>query len=637
VTGIPLWLWAVIAAALIAGLYGRFKGIGLWPLGVDEFYLSRSIDNVLRGGLPAFPCGGYYNRGLLYQYAVAGLRLIGWSPEFAGRFVAASCSLAVLPAAYLLARRIQGSLAGWVVLIILSLSVWEIEMARFARMYAPFQAVFCWYLVFYVRYGLERRDRDLFWMIGLSVIGVFTWEGGALLGAANLFAVLASHEGGRLRRGDVFRVAVLAVLLMLFYVATRDLRGFADLPGGEAAGQAAAPTGIAAWLSPLWQHPVWACGLLVPLALSLPALKWIGSYRDRWLSAAGLLAVLMSAAAHAFLVCGAVLALLLLTRLVDFGDLHWRAARYFWLAIAAYALFWFGCDVAAAVNGPGTALDVVRRLFGYPDIYDEILRPWGRTLPILSAALCLGILFGGWRAMRGLPAARPVACLLALIVLLVLAIGASGTDRLETRYTFFLYPLLMVLAVSALMGILQGAAAMAVAVGLPLLCFAATEDFQPGHVLAIDSARVNYRSGMSPARVAHYYPRNDMRGAAEWLAREVKADDVVVTGIPNLDAYYHRIDYFFLNESDSRYETYVCADGRTDRWTNRPVLYTLEALRPLVGSGRRVYAVLYWTDEQRLRKYAASAGWSVSRPWKADFATADVLLVAANPPGAPRQ
>ena len=66
----PLLLLA--AAAVLAGLYGRFKGLGTWPLGVDEFYISRSIDNVLRSGLPRFPCGGYYTRGLLYQYLVAG-------------------------------------------------------------------------------------------------------------------------------------------------------------------------------------------------------------------------------------------------------------------------------------------------------------------------------------------------------------------------------------------------------------------------------------------------------------------------------------------------------------------------------------------------------------------------------------
>lgn len=33
--------------ALFTGLCGRFKGIGTWRLGVDGYYISRSIDNIL--------------------------------------------------------------------------------------------------------------------------------------------------------------------------------------------------------------------------------------------------------------------------------------------------------------------------------------------------------------------------------------------------------------------------------------------------------------------------------------------------------------------------------------------------------------------------------------------------------------
>ncbi len=82
-------LLILVPAAMLVGLYGRFKGIGSWPLGVDEFYTSRSVDHVLLTGWPRFPCGGYYTRGVLFQYLVAGLRLSGLSPEFAGRFLCA--------------------------------------------------------------------------------------------------------------------------------------------------------------------------------------------------------------------------------------------------------------------------------------------------------------------------------------------------------------------------------------------------------------------------------------------------------------------------------------------------------------------------------------------------------------------
>ena len=38
---------------------------------------------------------------------------------------------------------------GLIAVAVLALSVWEIEIGRFGRMYAPFQALFAWYIVFF--------------------------------------------------------------------------------------------------------------------------------------------------------------------------------------------------------------------------------------------------------------------------------------------------------------------------------------------------------------------------------------------------------------------------------------------------------------------------------------------------------
>jgi hypothetical protein len=126
-----------------------------------------------------------------------------------------------------------------------------------------------------------------------------------------------------------------------------------------------------------------------------------------------------------------------------------------------------------------------------------------------------------------------------------------------------------------------------------------------------------------------------MNGAAEFLAAHVQPGDVVITGVANLDEYYRHIDYFYLDAADARYETYVCPDGVTDRWTNHPVLYTVEALKPFVNSGHRVYASLYQDAEVRLRDYAPTAGWSVTRIWTSPYAHSAVLLIVAQPSAIP--
>jgi hypothetical protein len=614
-----LLLFAVPAAALI-GLYGRFKGIGTWPLGVDEFYISRSIDHVLATGLPGFPCGGYYTRGLLYQYTVAALRMCGASPEFAGRFVAGLSSLAVLPAAYLLGKRIRGSLAGWLTVMILFLSIWEIEMARFGRMYAPFQAVFAWYVVFYIRYTVDRNAAALSWMVILSIVGILTWEGGVLLGVANLLAVVHAHDRGRLSAAHWRRMAGLLLLLALLYLASRDLR---DAAGSAAADPAATVSGssqlhlLLAWVSALRRHPVWALAFLLPLCIAAASLRFIWSWRSRWLAFIGLSLVLLAALVHSFAAVAGILGLLLLTRLIEPHELASSRGRIFIFALSMLLMFWLAFDL---VSG-GRSIEF---LIGFPDVYRRIAWPWARALPLLTVGVVMAAIF--WFSKSIAAAARPltpVGALLSLLLLMLLAVAAIPTVRIETRYTFFLYPLLVILAVSAILdlaeryrlhrGIRRGIPVLALAAS-PLLCFGISEDFQIGQVAHIDSAAATFRLGMSPARADHYYPRNDMRGVAAWLAAHIQPADVVVNGIPNLDQ-YGPSDYFYLDEDDNRYDAYMCRDGRTERWTNHLVLYPVDALRAIVRPGRHVYATLYPDVEERLRREAPSRGWIVTRTY----------------------
>ncbi len=631
---VRLLLLLAVPAATLIGLYGRFKGIGTWPLGVDEFYISRSIDHVLTTGLPGFPCGGYYTRGLLFQYLVAALRMSGLSPEFAGRFVAGMCSLAVLPAAYLLGKRVQGSLTGWLTVIVLLVSIWEIEMARFGRMYAPFQAVFVCYLVFFLRYTVDKDVAALRWMIGLSIVGVLTWEGGTLLGVANLFAVLQSHERGRLRASDWGRLAGLAILLALLYVASRDLRDVADSTASEAAEAGTAGSGFAsnllqmavASLSAVRPHRIWVLAFLVPLGFAAASMRFLWSHRSQWMMFAGLCMVLAAALGHAFTAGAGVLGLMLLMGLTDWRELASRPARPFLLAILSLLLFW----LAYYQFTGGRPFEAA---FGFPDIYQRIGRPWARAMPALTVAILLSVAFWFLKSVTApAKAPTPVASLLALLLLLVFIVGAIPTNRIETRYTFFLFPLLIVMAISASLEIerhweTRRRVPQLLLAALPLLCFTLTEDFQIRQVAHIDSAAANYRLGMSSARTDHYYPRNDMRGVAAWLAAHVQAGDIVVSGIPNLDEYYGGFDYFYLDEEDNRYDAYMCGNGRTERWTNHPVLYTINALNSVVGTGHRLYGSVYADVEERLRRDAPARGWSVTRVYTAADGKTDVVSI----------
>jgi hypothetical protein len=639
------WAIAVITtAALLAGIYGRFKGLGTWPLGVDEFYISRSIDNVLRTGLPQFPCGGYYTRGVLYQYAVALLRMCGMSAEFSGRIVPAISSLAVLPAVYLLGRRVHGRTVGLLVMILLLVSIWEIEMARFARMYAPFQAVFAWYLVFFLRYTVDRHRRSLVLMVLFSVLGILTWEGGVFIGLLNMLPPLINQKNGRLRRADWFYLAGMLVLLLLLVLATRDLRGFATPPLQSASDDSEAQGGALAFsrfIVSVHEGWLWFALSLAPLGFLLASLRWVWALRHRWLAASGLAVSLLCATFHQFLAAGATLILLPLLGLVDWRELTARTARFFWLAITANAVFWLSfclltgvwdADVSAASTTQNKIMAVAKYLLGLPNILDEIVRPWGRVLPLLGIGLVIAIASLIVRTIVRRERDTVTSVLLVAMVIMVLGVGAITTDRVETRYTFFLYPLALMLAMTALAlwcekWIRERRTGLFLTGIAGLTLFALSEDFQPRHLADIDSARITFRLGMPPAVADHYYERGDTRGAALWLDAHVHQDDVVLNGIPSIDQYYHGVTFFFLDAGDPHYETYACRSGTEDRWTQHRLLYTMDAVRPKISATHIVFLIGYPGQTKTVLAEAKMRGWSAQLVWSSIDKGIDVLAL----------
>ncbi len=644
----PRPLAAIAFAVLLAGLYARFKGLGTWPLGVDEFYISRSIDNVLRSGLPEYECGGYYPRGLVFQYVVAALRLTGLTPEFAGRLVTAASSLAVLPAAWLIGKRAHGAAVGWLVVIVLSISVWEVEMARFARMYAPFQAVFAWYLVFFLQYTVDRKRSALRPMILLSVLGVFLWEGGAMLGLTNLLPPLINHDQGRLRRRDWLYLGGMTILFIaMFAFVQMDFRGMADpanLPSDLEPDRA--PDRLSPPQAPFTTlpfHTGWMLLALAPMALAVASLRWIVTLRTRWLAACGLLAALLAALLHQYLACFAILCVLMLMRWIDWRDLTSRPARPFVMAIIASAAFWIAFSLgttewrpAAATGGSPQSewFALALAFLGFPNILAEIALPWGRAIPYLSlgllaslAALTVSAILSSERE------AGAVRTLLIALLVLVLLIGASDPPRHETRYAFFLYPLMIVLAIAAVAMLAETLTSVprhqtALTALCVLALYALSEDFQPRHLLTIDSRETNFRLGLKPALRSHYYPRADIRGAADWLAERVRPGDIVISGIPNLDAYYAQIDYFLLDREDPRYRAYACENATLERWTNRPLLRDIDDIK---ATGRqRVFVVAFPAPAKRLGSEVLQRTWRLKPLWTSVDGQINVLVLTGN-------
>jgi len=628
----PLGLLTICCVA--AGGLARFWHLGKWPLAIDEYYFAQSVQNLLHHGIPKFDCGGYYQRGLLLQYASAALQLAGLSAELAPRLIAAISTLIALPAAFQLGRRLGGRDVGLLAVAVLALSVWEVEIGRFGRMYGPFQALFLWYVVFFVQYVVDGRRRAVIPMLVLSALGFAVWEGGIFLVLTNLLPPFIRHPDGRLTRRDVaYLIGCSLLLIPAYYLTVADLRtSDSDMPPdyveppdtpSESRLDAAIPP-----YKTLKAHLIWAAAFLIPVGFVLwGALRQVRTRlqpKAQPLAMLGMLLVLACAALHQFELALGMLVILVLLGLVSTESLTPAAARPLYIAILVCAAFWVAFGVAVSDwHNPGLSSLHTLFLLGYefvrfPDVVRQIAMPWARTVPLLSLGLFIlvtaAVLRGVLRYRDTPPAER---ILLALFVVLFLAAAASNPPRQETRYVFFLYPLAVLFSIMTIGRFMRrmlgesplGAAAAAI---VCLLAFIASEDFRPIHLWNIDSEAINFRIGMGSRLSGHYHPRSDTRSAATWLqAHATPGEDLVIIAFPGVDFYYPKSDYYFVAESDPRFESWACSRGTTQRWSNLPMIHSYEALRAKAASGRRVWMVLEPSRMQPILAVLPPGSWTL--------------------------
>jgi predicted membrane-bound mannosyltransferase len=132
---------------------------------------------ILERGIPMFPGGGYYVRGILLQYLTALPVSFLQNLELAVRIVPFLFGALTVPLFYLFCRKFLGEFESILCTVILLLSSWHIELSRFARMYMPFQFFFFLFL-YSVHSGFREnafRHRLAAWIV--ATLTVFVYEG----------------------------------------------------------------------------------------------------------------------------------------------------------------------------------------------------------------------------------------------------------------------------------------------------------------------------------------------------------------------------------------------------------------------------------------------------------------------------
>lgn len=587
--------------AVLVGAYSRLRGLGTWPWATDGYLIGQSVDNILRYGIPAFDCGGYYMRGLTLQYLIVPLHWLGIHAELAARLIPAACSFAVLAAVYRLGKRLSGVTVACVSVALLSLSLWEIEFARFARMYVPFQAIFLWYLLALHRVVVDCDGKAYKWLWAASVVGVFTWAGGLFLLVVNFLPSLIERAPGRIRH-----VAVSGGLLAAGYVYSAWNFRFMgsvpplpsdvpiDLSGGE---HIMLPRLL---VSTLWDYPVWMAGAVLLAAVCLVAVVVLSRSVDVSIRERVAWVALVSLSFFNLFGCvaiGVVLALLLewieprrvsrrsmLIALVAAGT-----SFVFWLAYAALTHGWHQMFPGFGPGGGLSKLAVV--LIKYPDVFDSVLFPWLAAVPKLTIALfSLTALAGVWALFsRDRKRVAGLKLMLAVCVLMVVLSALVETKYIRTRYTFFLLPVFYLMAVTAVYTLIirpiRNRPARGVVLGVSLLALVGlTEDFGWAHMVHVDRMKWNYRLPYDEARSGHYYPRQDFRTPAKYVNEHAQPEDVIITTKPPVVDYLDRTDYVYWNYSWGEFAGISCDRGRRERWSGRRLIYRQSDLFKVVDN-----------------------------------------------------
>ena len=627
------------------GLFVRFNGLGSRPLAEDEYFSITSVQYILHKGVPEFPTGGYYVRGLPLQYLqAASVRLFG-DNEFAHRLPAALFGVLTLVLTFYYARIFLPWLLALACVAMLAVSGWEIEFSRFSRMYAAFQCItLAFFLAYYYAY-FGGRTKLRYLPHALVLVAVLCHELAVFL-LPFLFLPLfidpnALPGATPPRNRPLF--AVISLLTMLaglalwqvdsrlrnFHVAQSLPDGFHPLPS-ESLGPLAAFT-----ILPISGNMLGFFLLIIVLAgcflffraRSEP--ESVNGFTKRRAVDVGLLLLLLSTVLHLFAL-SVCIGIVLLVRYQLYRNLWRNSGRLALLALSGltacawtfYAIYDQSWREQMVARSLPRALRIL--FFGWPDLYAPTIWPWIHSLPLLTVIFLAALAWHLANQMRGSLTSilgHPMLIILAVFGSIAVIDPIMQPVAKSTRYFYHIYPFMILLIVMACYEAVRYAAGRVVdPKGQVLISgfvvmglFAVSEDFNLRQLVHINSPEVTFRSGEFKRYKEHWFWRFDDRSPADFLnSHRNEVDALVVSIHARALPYYLDPGVSFANycsrggkdaETDSRelgwirrydawrYEEIARSKGKLELWSGRPLLGTEQELRAYTKRIHSLYFV----------------------------------------------
>ena len=186
-------------------------------------------------------------------------------------------------------------------------------------------------------------------------------------------------------------------------------------------------------------------------------------------------------------------------------------------------------------------------------------------------------------------------------MILILAQNTLNLTYFDTRYFFFLYPLILLLSLISTERIInlfvkKGSTSKVVFVLAIIPILIISEDFEPKHLMNIDSKEINFRKNFRLPLVIHYYPRWDSKIPAELVNKESNKNDIIITNEYTSEFYLKRLDYIFRHYSEAEFSGISILNGNRERWTNAKLIYRYSDLhRKIDTSHHRTWLIINTT------------------------------------------
>lgn len=599
------FLLAAIVGITIVGFYLRYRCLGCLGFRWDEDLTSLAVKALLEKGVPELPSGMIYLRFYPYQWIVAAsVKIFGFS-EFSMRLPAVLFGTLLIPAAYYVGKKFHSEQAGLIVAACVAVSFWQVEMARTARMYAPFFLVYLVgaYTIFRVHYQDRERIFSL-WVIPLAFLALSLHQLAYSLAILLLLAIPLRPSLAR----TLSLIAQAAVIGMAFIALKSVEEHFFYLARGAAESGGGGP--IAALLQQIsfpdirLASVVWSdftlIASMVTAAVLLASwrlcraefLRQTVAYRVLTIAAVGLSLL------HLFNLVAIVLALMLVALKDGVRSLRNPAWYRPVLICLSVFLLWLGTVLAVdatsasagAIESP-TLRKLLRTLADYPNF--RLFWSYPLERPLLALPLALGTLWGIDRIARN----RPDATALFVVGGFWSVIFVNSV--LQTKFEFFRYnlqldPIFLVMVVSGLMALPELMARLGlrewpnVDSPRPRRLFVAV-------VAAFAIVGVNPAAAWLTSSRDYFEPSfpytalgletyEDFKTPAGYVRDRLQDEDIVLVLAPReYWNYIGRVDYWLWNDVDDS-QTYRINGQPHDLYVGVPVLVSADEVRSAIAN-----------------------------------------------------